>query len=81
MLEGSSIAGKWKIWKYATSFFALLIIAIMMLILCACFPERMVNQRVKQSAVVLAEQGDYPALSDMSDASVLDNFTDATIFF
>lgn len=31
---------------------------------------------MKQSAVILAEQGDYPALSDRSDASVLDNFTD-----
>ncbi len=79
MLEDYTHPRKWTIWKYATSFFALLFIAIILLILCACFPERMVNQRVKQSAVVLAEQGDYPALSDMSDASVLDNFTDATM--
>ena len=68
-----------QFWKYVSSFLVLLLSAILLLILCACFPAQRVNQRVKQSAVILVQQGDYPALSDMSDASVLDNFTDATM--
>lgn len=65
------------IWYFFISFIISIIAAIILLFLCACFPSNKVNQRVKQSAIILAEQGDYPALSDMSDASVLDNFTDA----
>ena len=70
---------KQKIWMFIMSFIASVLAAIMLLILCACFPSSMVNERVRQSAIILAEQGDYPAVSDRSDASVLDNFTDATM--
>lgn len=68
-----------KLSIYIVSFIGSVLAAIILLVLCACFPSQMVNQRVRQSAIILAEQGDYPAVSDRSDASVLDNFTDATM--
>ena len=53
--------------------------AILLLLGCASVPSSKVKLHVKESAIVLAQEGDYPALSDRSDASVLDNFTDATM--
>ena len=62
---------------YFLAFLLSIAVAILLLLLGACFPADAVSQHVRQSADFLVEEGDYPGISDKYDASILDNWTDA----
>lgn len=66
-----------NIYIYILAFCATVLISFALLILVAFLPQELVHSRITRSAEKMLEEGLYPVVSDMSDGSSLDNFSDA----
>lgn len=64
---------------YALVFAVSVCMAVLLLILAACIPQRPVDIHVKESADIMIQDGLYPVVFDKSDTSRLDTWTDAII--
>ena len=63
--------------KYVLFFFATVAAALLLLLCGACLPQSRIDNHVMQSAGMMLAEGCYPNISDGSQTSQLDNFTDA----
>ena len=63
--------------KYVLLFLGTVAVALLLLLLGACLPQSRIDNNVMQSASIMLSQGCYPNISDGSQTSQLDNFTDA----
>ncbi len=63
--------------KYVLCFLGTVAAAVLLLLLGACLPQSRIDNHVMQSASIMLAEGCYPNISDGSQTSQLDNFTDA----
>lgn len=65
--------------RTAAAFLISVTAAMAFLLLGALIPQGRIDENVRQSAEMMREEGVYPRMADRSDASMLDNWTDALI--
>lgn len=63
--------------KYVGAFCITVVLAVFLLLLAACLPQKPIDVHVRESAEIMITEGCYPRISDMTYGSRLDNWTDA----
>ena len=63
--------------KYVLFFLGTVVAALLLLLCGACLPQSRIDKNVMHSAGLMLSEGCYPNISDRSESSQLDNFTDA----
>lgn len=65
--------------KYFCVYFAIVVIAICLLIIGSIFPQKLIDQNIQESIDIFQSEGPYPLIGDKEESSKLDNFTDSLI--
>lgn len=65
--------------RYATVFALAVCLAMVLLLLAACVPQKLVDTHVEESAQIMMQDGLYPTIFDKADTSRLDTWSDAII--
>ena len=70
---------KLPLWHYPLWFCGSVVLALALLLLCACLPQGPIDRHVADSSVALSLEGTYPTVFDYATSAQLDNYTDAII--
>lgn len=64
---------------HTIAFLLSVLLTVGFLLLGACLPQSPIDENVRESAAIMAQEGDYPVMADRSFGSILDYVTDALI--
>ena len=68
-----------KLFRYLFLQAGVVLAGVLLLVLAAFFPQRLVDQNIISSAAVFEEEGTYPVIGGRGRSSQLDNYSDALI--